>query len=96
MDSSTDGGKIDFQLVHNSRSAANPSGDAKLAWDRHESKYRPSTAPRYMGLGKILVNNKLAPNTNSDELSSQVTQCATELDHGSLSVVGFYFCYKLR
>ena len=30
MDGSTDGGKIAFQLVNNSCTAANPNGDAKL------------------------------------------------------------------
>ena len=32
----------------------------------------------------------------ADGLSSQVTQRATELDHGFLSVVRFFFCYKSR
>ena len=33
-------------------------------------------------------------NNTGDGLSSQVTQRATELDHGSLSVVGFFFAKK--
>ena len=66
MDSGTDEGKIAFQLVYNSCMAANPNGDAKLACDRLESKYRPSTVPRYMRLGKILASSKLPPNNNHD------------------------------
>ena len=38
MDISIDKAKIAFQLVHNSCTAANPNGDAKIAWDRLKSK----------------------------------------------------------
>ena len=37
----------------------------------------------------------ILPNGVLEGLSSQITQCTTELDHESLSVDGF-FCYKVR
>ena len=50
-------------------------------------------------VGRIQWRNEelMEPNQITvDGLSSQVMQRATELDHGSLSVVGFFFCYKVR
>ena len=86
MDDSSDGGKIAFQLVNNAHTVANPNGDAKLAWDRLTAKYRPSTAPRYMRLEKLLVNSKLSFNKNPDPWMTYVEQLMGEMN--KCTVVG--------
>ena len=65
--------------MHNSCTAINPNGDAKLACDRLESKYRPSTVP--MRLEKTLVNIKLAPSHNHDAWMTYVEQSVCRMNN---------------
>ena len=88
MDDLTDGGRIAFQLVNNSRSVDNQNCDAKIAWDRLVVKYEPSTAPRYMTLERDLVNSKLAFNKNPDGWMTYVGQLVCEVNKCTVT------CYR--
>ena len=78
---STYGFKIAFQLVHHSCTAVNLNGYAKFAWDRLKSKYKPSTAPRYMRSEKILVNCKLPSNNSPDIWMTYIEQLVCKMNN---------------
>ena len=80
MDVSTDGGRIAFQLVNNSTSDENPSGNAKISWDRMVAKYKPSTTPRYMRLEMDQINTKLAVGRNPDPWVVYIEQLVSEMN----------------
>ena len=75
MDHSTSRGRVAFSLVKNSKSAAYPEGNCKIAWDRLVAKYAPRTTPSLLKLKKKFANSKL-----EDDLKRNPDEWITELE----------------
>ena len=81
MNMSANEGRIAFQLVNNSTSDENPSGNnAKIAWDRIVAEYKLSTAPRCMRLERELTSSKLAVGKNPDPWMTYTEQLVSEMN----------------
>ena len=58
-DSSTESGKATWAIVNQAKTENNQGSDAKLAFDKLESKYQGKTAPTFIELEKKFANMKL-------------------------------------
>ena len=86
IDHTTKHGKIAFRLVKNCKSAEFPEGNAKLAWDRLNSKYESKTVPSLLKLKKNFANSKLeSVENNPDEWISELESMRNEIDKINLS-----------